>query len=90
MHTLHLRGILLLYSIQSSLTASHLSSVVFSEDNVIDALGMLKKNKSDSSGISTEHLKYSSPAIAESLLFFFTSILRHGCMPDCFLCNPEG
>ena len=55
MHTLHLRGILLLYSIQSSLTASHLSSVVFSEDDVIDALGM-----------------------------------RHGCMPDCFLCNPEG
>ena len=37
----------LLPSIQSSLTASHLSSVVFSEDDVMDALGMLKKNKSE-------------------------------------------
>ena len=34
--------------------------------------------------ISTEHLKHSSSAIAESLALHFTSILRHGYMPKCF------
>ena len=51
---------------------------------MLDALGMLKKNKSDSSGISTEHLKYSSPAIADPLASLFTSIVRHGYIPECF------
>ena len=71
----------LLSSIQSSLTGSHLSSVDFSKDDVLVAL---KNKKSDSSGISTEHLKHSSSAIAESLALLFTSILRHGYMPKCF------
>ena len=56
----------------------------FSKDDVLVALSMLKNKKSDSSGVSTEHLKHSSSAIAESLALLFTSILRHGYMPKCF------
>ena len=56
----------------------------FSKDDVLVALSILKNKKSDSSGISTEHLKHSSSAIAESLALLFTSILRHGYMPKCF------
>ena len=74
----------LLSSIQSSLTGSHLSSVDFSKDDVLVALSMLINKKSDSNGISTEHLKHSSSAIAEFLALLFTSILRHGYMPKCF------
>ena len=37
----------LLSSIQSSLSASHLSSVAFSEDDVFEAICLLNRNKSD-------------------------------------------
>ena len=74
----------LLSSIQSSLTVSQLSSVVFSEDDVLEALCKLERKKSDASGISSEHLIYCSSAIAEPLANFFTTILHHGYMPKCF------
>ena len=74
----------LLSSIQSSLSASHLSSVAFSEDDVFEAICLLKRNKSDACGVFSEHLMYSSAVIAEPLAIFFTAILRHGYMPKCF------
>ena len=51
----------------------------FSKDDVLVALSLL-----DSNGISTEHLKHSSSAIAESLALLFTSILCHSYLPKCF------
>ena len=74
----------LLSSIQSSLSASHLSSVAFSEDDVFEAICLLKRNKSDACGVFSEHLMYSSAVIANPLAIFFTAILRHGYMPKCF------
>ena len=67
------------------MTVSQLSSVVFSEDDVLEALCKLKRKKSDASGISHEHLIYCSSAIAKPLAIFFTTILHHGYMPSkCF------
>ena len=44
---------------------------------------LLKNSKTDSSGLSTEHLRNASPVIAELLSSFFSSLLRHGFMPAC-------
>ena len=60
------------------MTESLLSAVEFSEEEVCAALCQLKPNKSDSCGVSTEHLKFGSPVIAEPLASLFTSIVRHG------------
>ena len=76
-------------SIQSSLTESQRNAVDISGDDVLEALCQLKKNKSDACGVSSEHLMFASPAIAEPLAIFFTAILRHRYMPqnlcDCVL-----
>ena len=69
--------------LQSSLTDLCISEVSFSDDDVLQALSKLSKNKSDGSGVCTEHLKYSSSVISESLAAFFTSVVRHGYMPYC-------
>ena len=74
----------LLTSIQASLTVSDLSSVIVSEDNVSCAISQLKSHKSDAYGVTTEHLKLASPVITNHLSSLFTSILRHGYMPQSF------
>ena len=51
-----------------------------SADNIFEVIGNLKSNKSDGSGVSSEHLKFAVPVIAAA---FFTAILRHGYMPKC-------
>ena len=43
----------------------------------------LRQNKSDGSGVFTEHLKYASFVISEPLAAFFTSVVRHGYMRLC-------
>ena len=74
----------LLTSVQASLTVSHLSSVIVSEDDISDAISQLKTHKSDAFGITTEHLKFALPVITKHLSSFLTSILRHGYMPQSF------
>ena len=68
---------------QSSLTGLCISEVSFSDDDVLQALFKLRQNKSDGSGVFTEHLKYASSVISEPLSAFFTSVVRHGYMPLC-------
>ena len=70
----------------SSLSNTQLQDVLVSVDEIFKVIGILKSNKSDESGVSSEHLKFAMPVIAESLASFFTAILRHGCMPKC-LCD---
>ena len=55
-----------------------------SEDDMLqlEALCQLKKNKPDACCVSSEHLMFASPAIAEALAIFFTAILQHGYMPQ--------
>ena len=74
----------LLTSVQASLTVSHLSSVIVSEDDISDAISQLKTHKSDAFGVTTEHLKFALPVITKHLSSFLTSILRHGYMPQSF------
>ena len=71
-------------SVQSSLTSSCLNDVTLSEDHVAEAIAQLKSNKSDSSGVTSEHIKFASSVIAYPLSLLFTAILRHGYMPKCF------
>ena len=65
--------------------------MLVSVDEIFKVIGNLKSNKSDESGVSSEHLKFAMPVIAESLASFFTAILRHGynimpkCLRDCVL-----
>ena len=51
---------------------------------MLDAISQIKMHKSDSCGLSSEHLKSSASAISDSLAVFFTTILRHGYMPKAF------
>ena len=58
-------------TIQSSLTESHLSAITVSHDQIIEAISLLKSRKSDAFGVTSEHLKYASPVIANILSSFF-------------------
>ena len=70
-------------SVQSSITSLHMDEVHFSDTEVLEALSQLKSHKSDNDGLSSEHLKLASPAIAKHLAVLFTSVVRHGYLPRC-------
>ena len=76
-------------SVQSSITSLHMDEVHFSDTEVLEALSQLKSHKSDNDGLSSEHLKLASPAIAKHPAVLFTSVVRHGylplCLSDCVL-----
>ena len=74
----------LLATIQSSLTSPHIFSVTVTEDQVSAAISQLKPHKSDASSVSSEHIKFASPVIITPLSLFFTAVLHHGHMPQCF------
>ena len=57
--------------LQTSVTDFCISEVCFSEDDVLQALSRLKANKTDTFGICSEHLKYASSALSETLAAFF-------------------
>ena len=57
-------------TIQSSLTESHLSAITVSYDQITEAISLLKSRKSDAYGVTSEHLKYASPVIANVLSSF--------------------
>ena len=77
------------HSIQSSLSTTQLQDIVVTEDDVVQAIHLLKKGKSDSQNLFSEHLKYACPVIAVYLACFFTACFRHGFIPhsisDCVL-----
>lgn len=77
-------GQVLLASIHASLTWSHTSLVTLTEDDISDTISQLKAYKYDSSGVATEHLKFTSPVISNHLSSLSTSILHNGYMPECF------
>ena len=64
-------------SFQSALTES---DVTFSEADVLEAIARLK---SDAEGVHSEHVTLASSALASPLAMFFTSLLRHGYLPQC-------
>ena len=70
-------------SIQSSIESWHLRDVHFSDKEVLEALSLLKSKKTDSDGVSSDHLKLASSAIAKPLAIFLTSVVRHGYIPQC-------
>ena len=70
-------------SLQSSVTDTLVSEVYFSEEDVVVAIHELNPRKYDAGGVCTEHLKFASSVISESLATFFTSAVRHGYMPGC-------
>ena len=72
------------HSFDSSLFASQLSEVNVSVEDVLSVLESLKPGKTDSDRVSSNHLKFALPVIAESVASFFTAILRHGYMPKSF------
>ena len=75
-------------TLNSSLTEEEVCGAEFSGDDVLEAILQLKMGKADAEGIFSEHLIFASPALTEPLASFFTSLLRHGYMPqnlrDCF------
>ena len=66
--------------VSSSVKSSHLSEISFSDKDVLEAISQLKPRKSDCDGICSEHVKYASSAF---LAILFTSVVRHGYMPQC-------
>ena len=55
-----------------------------SNDDVVDAIECIAARKSDTSGLSSEHLKLAAPVVSDFVSALFTAILRHGYMPKCF------
>ena len=70
-------------SFHSALTESDVCDVTFSEADVLEAISRLKLGKSDAEGIHSEHVTLASSALASPLAMFFTSLLRHGYLPQC-------
>ena len=62
---------------------SHRRSNLITPEQVLEAPSQLKPDKTDPSGVSSKHLLYGSSVLAVPLSALFTSILRHGFMPDC-------
>ena len=58
-------------SLKSSLSDSQLSSIYVTEDDVLEVISQIKMHKSDSCGLSSEHIKYSASAISDSFAVFF-------------------
>ena len=58
-----------------------LEGVTVAVDDILGALGSLKPGKTDFDRVSTYHVKYALPVIAEHVAKFFTAILHHGDMP---------
>ena len=77
-------------SLQSSIESWHLRDVHFSDEEVLEALSLLKSKKTDSDGVSSDHLKLASSAIAKPLAIFLTSVVRHGYLPLRSDSYPEG
>ena len=50
----------------------------------LEALFHLKSGKSDADGVISEHVIYASSALMGPLATYFTSLVRHGFMPQCF------
>ena len=73
----------LLNSIQMLLSVSEVQEVTVTEDDVFEAILLLKPRKCDSVTLYSEHLRHACPAISEHLACLFTSCLRHGYMPKC-------
>ena len=63
-------------TLQSSVTDTLISEVYFSEEDVEEAIHELNPRKYDVGGVCTEHLKFASSVISESLAPFFTSVAR--------------
>ncbi len=70
-----------------------LDSEVFSEDIeqlsispevVSQAIGKLKRGKSDGGSLVSDHVIEAPPSISQFLAQFFTALLRHGFMPPAF------
>ena len=72
----------ILASIPSSLSPDDLKSVSISEECVKEAFSHLKAGKADGSSMPSDQLIFALPAICSILANLFTSILRHGYMPE--------
>ena len=66
-----------------SLSVSEVQEVTVTEDDVFEAIHLLKPRKCDPVTLYSEHLRHACPAISEHLACLFTSCLRHGYMPKC-------
>ena len=68
--------------INASVSPSTLFDLCVTAGDVGRALVKLKLGKSDCDFLSSDHLRYASAVIATPLAAYFTSILRHGYMPN--------
>ena len=68
---------------KASISESQLCDLLFTEEDVLEALSQLKLG---TAGISSEHLRFALSALGVPLASFLTSIIRHGYMPQC-LCD---
>jgi hypothetical protein len=70
--------------LDSSLSDSQLSEVIVSDEDILSAIHSLQSGKTDFDHVSSNHLKFAAPSIADSLASLFSAFLRHGYMPKCF------
>ena len=73
----------ILDSVKASMSESQLCDILFTEEDILEALSQLKPGKSDAAGISSEHLRLPQSAFAVPLASFLTLIMPHGYMPQC-------
>ena len=74
----------LLSSIETSLSSDDLMSIHISPELVSMAFKRLKSGKSDRSDLFSDHFLFASSSLSDFLSKFFTTILRHGHIPESF------
>ena len=70
--------------LDSSLSDSQIPEVIVSDEDVLSAIHSLQSGKTDFDSVSSNHLKFAAPSVADSLASLFSTILRHGYMSKCF------
>ena len=65
-----------------SISPSDLSSMLITQETVLDAISQLKPGKNDGSDFMSNHFIHAKEVLSDPLSKLFTAMLRHGVIPD--------
>ena len=74
----------LLNTLEAGISSADIEHISLSSQTVREAIGKLKRGKSDGGPLVSDHIIEAPDAICDLLARVFTSVLRHGFMPAAF------
>ena len=64
-----------------SISPSDLSSMLITQETVLDAISQFKPGKNDGSNFMSNHFIHAKKVLSDPLSKLFTAMLRHGVIP---------